>query len=158
MKFKNVGKSLNSVERNKFKKKSLEAYEKPIGIDFPLRSKSNKNETLFGMTYNLNDQIKVNLLNLLTTTKGEFICNPEFGTTLSYLYNQTNIENVDEVAMNDIKSAIDAFMPFVTLKEFYSEKIAATQESSGYNLIKVKYEVDNVNISNEITIKIKSSR
>jgi len=158
MNFKSVGKTVENVKNSKLKSKSIDLYDKPIGIDFPLRNKSKKNETLFGMTYNLDDQIKVNLINLLSTNKGEFICNPEFGSSLSYLYNQTNVENIDEIVMKDIKETIDIFMPFVNLKEFYSEKINPSENESGYYLLKVKYDVDNTNISNEITIKIKSSR
>ena len=158
MKFKNVGRTLKEVDKSKIKKENIDSFEKPFGIDLPLRKKTKKGETLFAMTYGLDDQIKVNLKNLVMTSRGEKLGDPDFGTDLIKIYNSTNLENIEEIAMNDIKVAIDKFMPFVILGDFSSEKILATQETSSYYNIKVNYTVDRTDIKNQLNIKINTSR
>ena len=99
---------------------------KPIGIKTPLEKGTVKNETLFKMHFNIVDQIKDNLKNLIMTQKGERLGYPDFGTNLRAIYSNTSLaENEDLVAdyaSQDIKKAVEKYMPNLNLVDFYSKE------------------------------------
>jgi phage baseplate assembly protein W len=157
--FKNTGKSIEEVEKRFRKEKKLrDSIKKPIGIVLPLKPKKNSSETLFEMSYDVNEQVKTNLKNLLLTTKGEVLCNPDFGTNLSQLYNATDVDDIEEIAMEEIKSVVKKYFPFVQLSNFSSHRIEATQEYSGYYELKIEYSVAGISDLNELILKINISR
>ena len=57
------------------------------------------------------------------TQKGERIGRGNFGTNLYRIYSNTNIENPDELAIQEISETVSTFMPQVSLEDFTSEKI-----------------------------------
>ena len=128
----------------------------PFGIDLPLKYSKRENETLFAMTYDANEQIKVNLKNLILTRRGEYLGRPDFGTGLIDLYNLNSNENIDQIAMNEIKSSVSVYMPFVQLLNFESSYIEPTINNSPYYDINIYYMFNNV--KNEINLKIQVSR
>lgn len=157
--FKNTGKSIEQVEKRFRKEKKLrDSIKKPIGIVLPLKPKKNSNETLFEMTYDVNDQIKTNLKNLLLTSKGEVLCSPDFGTNLNQLYNATDVDDIEELAMEEIKATVKKYLPFVELSNFSSQRIEATQDKSGYYELKIEYSVAGISDLNELILKINTSR
>ena len=159
IKFKNTGKRLKDFnsKKNKSLKISL-AKKKPIGIVLPLQDKSKSSESLFAMTYDLKDQVKVNLKNLLLTQKGEVLCNPNFGTSLINIYNSTDLENIEDIAMSEIENVVAKYMPFVALTNFSSIKIEETEEVSGYYELEINYRVSGFNDDNKLVLNIKTSR
>jgi len=112
---------------------TIEVNFKPIGIKTPLEKGAVKNETLFKMHFNIVDQIKDNLKNLIMTQKGERLGYPDFGTNLRAIYSNTSLaENEDlvaEYASQDIKKAVEKFMPNISLIDFYSKE-TSVQEAS----------------------------
>jgi phage baseplate assembly protein W len=159
IKFKNTGKRLKDFndKKNKRLKISLDK-KKPIGIVLPLQDKSRSNESLFSMTYDLKSQVKVNLKNLLLTQKGEALCNPNFGTSLINIYNNTNLESIEDIAMSEIENAVVNYMPFVTLTNFSSIKVEETEEVSGYYELEIDYRVSGFNDDSKLVLNIKTSR
>lgn len=157
--FKNTGKLKKDFNRNiKHQRKILESSKKPIGIKMPLSAKQNKNQTLFEMTYNISDQIKVNLKNLILTKKGEYLCSSDFGTNLIDLYNQTDIENIEEIAMEEIKQTVSKYMPFVNLSNFTSGVKEETFDNPEHVVIKIDYTVSGLDKKNNLIIKLLTSR
>jgi len=157
--FKNTGKSIEEVEKRFLKEKSLrDSIKKPIGIVLPLKPKKNSNETLFEMSYDINEQIKTNLKNLLLTSKGEVLCSPDFGTNLNQLYNATDVDSIEEIAMEEIKTTVKKYLPFIELSNFSSQKIHETQEISGYYELKIEYSIAGISDLNELILKISTSR
>ena len=77
-----------------------------IGISLPF-----KEAKVFSKTLSTKAQIKSNLINLLLTTKGERILNPEFGSNFKTLLfeplTDTLIENIKE----NILISINTFIP-----------------------------------------------
>ena len=128
----------------------------PIGIVLPLRRGTKSKETLFSMTHDENEQVKINLKNLILTKKGEYLGRPNFGTNLIELYNTSNLENIDSIVMDEIKSAVSIFMPFLGLQNFESFFVNATENNSPYYDITVKYLFNN--IENNVNIKLQVSR
>ena len=159
IKFKNTGKRLKDFKNKNIKNKIIEEQnKKPIGIILPLQEKKRNSESLFAMTYNISDQVKVNLKNLILTQKGEMICNPNFGTNLIAIYNSTNLESVEEVAMNEIQSSVNTYMPFVNLTNFSSIKKEYTENTSGYYELEIDYFIEGFENINKLTLNIEMSR
>ena len=155
--FKSSGRNIKDLEK-KIKRNNVLEKEKvlPIGIVLPLQSTKKSSESLFAMTYDINEQTKVNLKNLILTRKGEYLGRPDFGTDLIDLYNLGSNENIDQIAMEEIKAAVNAYMPFIELKNFESSYIEPTVNSSPYYDIKIFYIFNNV--ENEISLKLQVSR
>tara|TARA_Y100000114_G_C11753314_1_gene325552 strand:- start:186 stop:674 length:489 start_codon:yes stop_codon:yes gene_type:complete len=159
IKFKNTGKRLKDFKNKRIKNKIIEEdLKKPIGIMLPLQEKRKNSESLFAMSYNINDQVKVNLKNLILTQKGEMICNPNFGTNLISIYNSTNLESIEEIAMNEIQQSVSAYMPFVNLTNFSSVKIEETENVSGYYELEIDYSIEGFEDLNKLILNIEMSR
>lgn len=159
IKFKNSGKQLKDyVKHRDYKEKIESIVKKPIGINLPLRPKTDLNEGLFEMTYDVKSQVKVNLKNLILTRKGEYLCMPDFGTDLISLYNSTEVENVEEQAMSSIQSAVSKYMPFITLENFSSQKFLETQNTPEYFELKVDYLISVIDEKSHLLLKILTSR
>ena len=81
--FKNSGRNIKELNKKIRRQDFLESEIKsPIGIVLPLRSGIKSKETLFAMTYDENEQVKINIKNLILTRKGEYLGRPNFGTNL----------------------------------------------------------------------------
>jgi phage baseplate assembly protein W len=95
-----------------------------IGVGLPFNGKG-----VFKVTYTTKDQIKSNLINLLLTTRGERIMNPEFGTSLqNYLFEGITDDNSDAL-ISSLQTSIATFIPQINVIS-----ITATPNTD-YNLI-----------------------
>ena len=141
-KFKNTGQDINEIKKRlKNNNNIVDQASIPVGIKTPLQKGSVKGETLFKMHFDIFDQITDNLRNLLMTQKGERLGRPSFGTNLYQIYSQTNVENPDELAIQEISRTVGIFMPKVSLEDFESKIIKnGANEEVIYN-IKVYYKV-----------------
>lgn len=159
IRFKNSGKTLNDYVKNKEYKNSInDSILKPIGINMPLRPRSNISDSLFEMTYSVRDQIKVNLKNLILTRKGEYLCSPDFGTNIIDIYNSTEIESVEDIAMENISNAVSKYFPYLSLDNFSSQKILETNTHPSYFEIKIDYTISITNEKNQLILKVLTSR
>lgn len=116
--FKSVGEKIKAFNNrtNVVPKQRL-----PIGIKTPLVL---NRSGLFEMNYDLEDQIKDNLRNLLLTNKGERLGNPAFGADLRKIqYNKSNKEEASIALMAAIQGSVNIFMPFVELLDFKTSEI-----------------------------------
>ena len=84
-----------------------------IGVRFPL---DHSQEGFFYKTKTILEQAKSNMRNLLLTSKGERVMQPEFGSTLTdVLFNQgEDVENqIDEA----IREAVSNWLPYIIINE-----------------------------------------
>ena len=84
-----------------------------VGVRFPL---DHSQEGLFYKTKTILEQAKANMRNLLLTSKGERVMQPEFGSTLmDVIFNQgPDVENdIDEA----IREAVSNWLPYVIINE-----------------------------------------
>lgn len=96
----------------------------PIGIKTPLAKGSNNKDTLFEMHYEIVDQIKDNLKNLILTRKGERLGFADFGTNIHLVYSQDlSQDQISDFVMSEITSAVSKYMPAIDLENFYSKEI-----------------------------------
>ena len=84
-----------------------------VGVRFPL---DHSQEGFFYKTKTILEQAKANMRNLLLTSKGERVMQPEFGSTLmDVIFNQgPDVENdIDEA----IREAVSNWLPYVLINE-----------------------------------------
>ena len=84
-----------------------------IGVRFPL---DHSQEGFFYKTKTILDQAKSNMRNLLLTSLGERVMQPEFGSTLmDVVFNQgPDVENdIDEA----IREAVSNWLPYIIINE-----------------------------------------
>jgi phage baseplate assembly protein W len=112
----------------------------PIGILTPV-SFDQTGGSLFRMSTELEDQVRDNLRNLLSTNHGERLMLNDFGANLKELAYDLTSEDVISEALIRINQAVSKFMPFVTLETFESEVIRNDDESSALAKIRVGYSV-----------------
>lgn len=122
-----LGRTISQTRQfGKLKEKTLKSVKKPIGIKTPLSLGENNQETLFKMNFDAIDQIKDNLKNLILTQKGERLGFPDFGTSLSIVYSNTQLtkDQIENILMQEISSAVEKYMPSILLEGFYSNKLS----------------------------------
>ena len=114
-----------------------------IGVGLPFNTPG-----VFNSIYSTKEQIKFNLINLILTSKGERIENPNFGTTLrSQLFGQMTEDTLDNVRQ-DIINSVNVYIPEVSIQNI--ELLIEPNESSNTLLVKIAYiillsgETDNI--------------
>lgn len=120
-----LGTSLSQLRvRGEYKAKTLDSPLKPIGIKIPLERGTSKKETLFKMHYDILDQIEDNLKNLIMTQKGERLGFPDYGTSLREIYSNNTLEEneIADLASEEVREAVQKFMPSLRLVKFYSSR------------------------------------
>jgi phage baseplate assembly protein W len=81
-----------------------------IGVALPFSAPG-----VFNSVYSTTEQIKYNLINLILTSKGERIDNPNFGTILKQqLFNQVS-EQTFPIIKSSINDAVEMYMPEIAI-------------------------------------------
>jgi len=103
-----------------------------VGIEFPL----DHNLTgFFRQSKTIPQQVKSNIKNLLLTSKGERVFQPDFGCDLrDLLFEQINSETLDGVD-NSIRIALDTWLPYVNIND-----LIIVQDESNPNEITITLE------------------
>jgi len=118
-----------------------------IGISLPFKG----NYGPFNSTFSTQDQIKYNVINLLLTSKGERVFNPEFGSDLKKVVFDPAVEDreIRENIQNIVISSINAFIPEV---EVINVDITPNPDSNSLT-ITTSYKFKTSGISDEVTIE-----
>jgi len=85
-----------------------------IGLEFPL----DHNLTgFFRQSKTIQEQVKSNIKNLLLTSKGERVFQPDFGCDLkNVIFEQIDIQSLDEVD-ESIREALSTWLPYVNIND-----------------------------------------
>lgn len=119
----------------------------PYGIKTPLQL---SDKSIFAMHYDLSDQVHDNLRNLLLTNWGERVGFYSFGANLRQLCSETsNIEQFDTAAIENIRTAVSRWMPFVSLVNFSSSVENLDQNGVGVIKINITYNVPQIGVENK---------
>jgi phage baseplate assembly protein W len=117
-----------------------------IGVGLPFNAPG-----VFNSIYSTREQIKFNLINLVLTSKGERIENPNFGTTLrSQLFGQMTEDTLNNVR-EDIINSVGVYVPEVSIQNI--ELLIEPNESSNTLLVKIAYvilisgDTDNITVN-----------
>jgi phage baseplate assembly protein W len=121
----------------------------PIGIKTPLQLGTNDKE-LFALNYNIQDQIRDNLKNLIMTNHGERVCLFDFGADLQPLVSEyVNKDDFDSEAMLRINTTISKYMPFITPLEFESNTTRQRDDNLNKVTLSIVYSVPAINIQKD---------
>lgn len=116
-----------------------------IGVSLPFNGPG-----VFNSTYTTKDQIKSNLVNLLLTSIGERIMNPNFGTELRrFLFEGINDSN-SELLKNSLLNSIAIYVPDITVTDI---SIIPNTDYNSINL-NVNYIVNISRFPDEVTIQL----
>ena len=103
--------------------------------------------TLFKLSYLTKDQVISNVRNLILTTRGERIMNPDFGTNIrDYLFEQ-NIPDIEQRIMESIEDAFQRYMPLCKIEDM----VVTQQEHKIHIMLGFSVEEYNINEVLEIT-------
>jgi phage baseplate assembly protein W len=115
-----------------------------IGVSLPFDGPG-----VFNSTYTTKDQIKSNLINLLLTTRGERIMNPNFGTGLrNFLFEGITNYNVENLK-SDLINCIMVYIPDITVVNI------EVQSNPDYNSINLdlSYKINISQTPDQITVQ-----
>jgi len=102
--------------------------DKFVGIEFPLDYSPSG---FFYKTKTILQQSKANLRNLLLTTPGERIFQPEFGSQLKFIVFEQG-EDIPDRVEEAIRSAVDTHLPYIDINNVFT-----TQDK---NLVEISVE------------------
>lgn len=117
----------------------------PIGFITPLRF-GTQNDGLFGMHFDIGNQIQDNFRNLLLTNHGERLGMFNFGANLRELTMEHGREAFDSEAITRIRDAINRHMPFINPRTFESKQIPGQGGTVERVDIKIVYDVPRLGI------------
>ena len=85
-----------------------------VGIEFPL---DHNLSGFFRQSKTIPQQVKSNIKNLLLTSKGERVFQPNFGCDLkNVIFEQIDIQSLDEVD-ESIREALSTWLPYVNIND-----------------------------------------
>ena len=111
-----MARSVREIDRNE---------DKYVGIRFPL---DHSPEGFFYKTKTVLEQSKANLQNLLLTTPGERIFQPEFGSQLKSIVFEQGVDVPNRIE-EAIRSAADRFLAYINI-----ENVFTTQQDNEVNV------------------------
>ena len=111
-----MARSVREIDRNE---------DKYVGIRFPL---DHSPEGFFYKTKTVLEQSKANLQNLLLTTPGERIFQPEFGSQLKSIVFEQG-EDIPNRIEEAIRSAVDIYLSYINI-----ENVFTTQQDNEVNV------------------------
>lgn len=141
--FKAVGQTL--AETLEVEKSTKLTSVTPLGIATPLRL-SQKVGSLFEMHTRLDQQIKDNFRNMLSTNHGERLMLGDFGANLRPLAYELGAESSDTAAITRITATTKKYMPFIILETFESLRELSDDGSLSRVGVKVTYSVPTIGI------------
>ena len=105
-----------------------------IGIRLPFNAPG-----VFYSTFSTKDQLKYNLINLLLTSKGERIYNPEFGTLLkAQLFNPMTEASFGDIE-DSIIDSVQTYIPEIRINNV--EFIQEGEYGSNSLVVKIAYQI-----------------
>jgi len=142
--FKSVGQSQANYDDNAANLTT----QNPIGIRTPV-SFAPVGGSMFSMTYDISDQIKDNLRNLLATNSGERLLMSDLGANLRPLALEMTAEDTDAEAARRILAAVEKYMPYVELDAFEPSIEKSNNDNVILSKIRVTYSVPNLALTNQ---------
>lgn len=141
--FRSVGKTTSDVQSQ-----LLITTPTPHGVITPLRPGTQ--EGIFAMSYSLADQISYNLADLIKTNWGERLGQYDFGANLRPLLSEyASQDSFDSQAVERISGTVRRWMPYISLKDYFSELDKVQQNKLSVIRLKITYDVPALDISDK---------
>lgn len=87
--------------------------EPALGVNYPIQRSG---DGYFDKTFTTVEHTRANLINVLSTKKGERIGRPEFGTELETLLFEPMTEQLRVDIRSEIEGAVERFLPYVEIR------------------------------------------
>lgn len=84
-----------------------------IGVNYPIERSE---DGFFAKTYTSLEEIKVNILNALSTRKGERVMKPNFGSNLHLILFEQSTRDIELAVEEEIESTIERWVPQADLQ------------------------------------------
>lgn len=120
-----------------------------VGISLPIQITN----TAFTQTFQTIDQLKSNIKHLLLTVRGERLMHPEFGAGLYELLFDMNTDDFNQAVENEITSALERWLPFVTVSEVVAEESNILKDRNQFN-VSIKFSVGNLTELNTVEFTV----
>ena len=120
----------------------------PIGILTPVSFSSNVG-TMFSMSYDVKDQVRDNLKNLLLTNSGERLMMTDLGADLRSLVFELGNEDVVSAAISRVSKVVGKYMPFVELEDFETRTEDSQNGSTVGIVVRVTYSIPSIGATNQ---------
>lgn len=104
----------------------------PLGVKVPIQMGKTG---FFDQTFTSLEEAKANMMNLLLTRKGERVMHPDFGTDIYGLLFSQITKDLDTKIENQIRSAVDMWLPYVALSNV---EVDISDENIENNKINIK--------------------
>lgn len=131
---------------------------KPIGITIPIQD---GNSGFFNQSFDTLTQVKMNIINLLSTRQGERRFQPTFGTRLWNLIFEQNQDSLKEQAVNLVTEDIASWIPNVTVNDITATLLTNTQIASNADMymlqIAVTFTVNLTKQTDTVVVTIKNT-
>ena len=111
-------------------KDTIEFNDYAIGISLPIQI----GNVAFNQTFQTIDQVKSNIKNLLLTKRGERVMQPEFGSGLQEVLFEFNDDDLSEKIEETITTAINRYIPSVSIESIVVESTDALKDSNQVNI------------------------
>jgi len=121
------------------------------GITLPVQR---GNTGMFAQAFSSFEQAKSNLKNLLLTSKGERIFQPNFGTGLKSLLFEQNTEQLAENIQEVITSSVAFWLPYINIDEI-DVKMTDEMKDNNRAEVSLKFTVGNQIDLQEITFTVR---
>ena len=119
----------------------------PIGIKTPLRPGTT--EGVWAMNFDLADQVKDNLRNLILTNWGDRLGVYDFGANLRELTTEfVSLDDFEGEAIVRIKNAVNRWMPYVVLQDFIGKTQHEGNQKIGVINFEITYDIPVLQVQN----------
>lgn len=141
--FKSAGRLFNNAKMQSQVDLEVLDNRKPIGIMTPIQLASDDKSTLFQQSFDIVDQIRDNLRNLILTSKGERLGRYDLGSSVRDLTFElvASDEEYESLIMQKIKETVSRYMPYISLKSLTTDKYLYSREVDE-NLVRLSLEIN----------------
>lgn len=124
--------------------------QRPYGISLPIQR---GDSGYFGATYDVVEQIKMNLGTFLRTKKGERRMNPGFGSNLWGAVFEFNDDELTPIIENIIRTDVESWMPQLNINDI--KVVSTSQNRDTYRVdVSIIFTIEVLGITTPQTLKI----
>lgn len=142
--FKSVGQLQETYEDQQFNT----VISNPVGILTPISFAKGSGQ-MFNMSFNVKEQIRDNLKNLILTNSGERLMLSDLGANLRPLAFELTNDDIATSAIRRISSTVSKYMPFIELETFETRTEPSRDGVIAAVVVRVGYSVPSIGATSQ---------
>jgi|694.fasta_scaffold07470_6 phage baseplate assembly protein W len=120
-----------------------------VGISLPIQI----GNTAFNQNFTTEDEVKTNIISLLSTKKGERIMQPQLGSGLQELLFEQNDDTLADRIEEEINNTIELWLPFVNVEQINVEQTDYLKDTNTVN-VNISFTIGNNPQLSNVTFNI----